>query len=113
MAPASGKLNRKITIQQPATAQDEYGQPTQTWSFLLGTWASIRAATSKEVYAASGFISQVSHTATIRWRPGVSIRSSQRILYRDRIFQIQAVSDPDESRAELNLLCLELNEGKP
>jgi SPP1 family predicted phage head-tail adaptor len=105
--PSAGKLNRKVTIQSPSTTQDEYGAPTQVWTDLITTWAAIRAATSKEVYAASGFTSQLSHIITIRWRPG--IQANQRIAYRGRTFEIQAVADPDESRVELNLLCLELN----
>lgn len=103
----AGKLNRKVTIQTPSTTQDDYGQPTQLWTDVLTTWAAIRAATSKEVYAASSFVSQVSHIVTIRWRPG--IQAKQRIIYRDRIFEIQALSDPDERRISLNLLCIEIN----
>jgi SPP1 family predicted phage head-tail adaptor len=105
--PNAGELNRKITIRAPSESQDEYGQPAVSWVDVLTTWASIRAATSKEVYAASGFASQLSHVVTIRWRPG--ILAKQRILYRGRIFEIQAVSDPDESRINLNLLCLEID----
>lgn len=107
---ASGDLNRKITIQFQTTTQDAYGQPQQTWTDVLNTWASIKAATSKEIYAASGFTSQISHKITIRF-PGVAIRSNMRVLFRSRVFDIQAVSDPDESRVQLDLLCLELNDG--
>lgn len=103
----AGTLNKQITIQSPSTTQDDYGQPTTDWTDLMTTWASIRAATSKEVYAASGFTSQLSHIITIRWRPGV--QANQRIAYRGRVFEIQTVADPDESRVELNLLCLEIN----
>lgn len=107
MALDAGKLSRQVTIQSPSTTQDEYGQPTQAWTDVITTWAAIRAATSKEIYAASSFVSQVSHIVLIRWRPG--IQAKQRILYRDRVFEIQAISDPDERRVSLNLLCLEIN----
>jgi SPP1 family predicted phage head-tail adaptor len=103
----AGDLSRRITIQSPSESQDEYGQPTQDWTDVCSTWASIRAATSKEVYAASSFVSQVSHIVTIRWRAGIAAK--QRILYRDRTFEVQGVSDPDESRVCLNLLCIEIN----
>jgi len=96
----AGDLNRRITLQSPSQVQDCYGQPTQDWTDMLTTWAAIRAATSKEVYAASSFVSQVSHIVTIRCRPGIAAK--QRILYRDRVFEIQAVSDPDEGRVILN-----------
>lgn len=102
-----GALDKRITIQSPSESQDEYGAPTQDWTDAATTWAAIRAATGKEIYASSGFVSQLSHVITIRWRTGISAK--QRVVYRGRIFEIQAVSDPDESRTELKLLCLEIN----
>jgi SPP1 family predicted phage head-tail adaptor len=102
-----GALNKRITIQSPLEVPGDYGEPTTQWTDVISTFASIRAATSKEVYAAQGYTSQITHLITIRWRPG--IRSNQRVIYRDRLFEIQAVTDPDERRAQLNLLCIEIN----
>ena len=108
---SAGQLNRRIAIQQESTSQDAFGGPITTWTTILCTWAGIRAVTSKEIYAASGFTSQVSHVITLRYQPCVAIRSSYRVQHECRIFEIQAISDPDESKRELQLLCLELNEG--
>lgn len=108
----AGPLNRRITIQSPSATQDQYGQLAQQWDDLIHTWGSIRAATSKEVFAASGFTSEVSHIITIRYRPAVTIKSNYRVLFNGRVFNIQAVSDPDESKVQLNLLCLETNDGQ-
>jgi SPP1 family predicted phage head-tail adaptor len=72
--------------------------------------ASINAVTSKEVYAlGAGFTSQVTHKVTVRFNPTLCIEAGYRILFRDRMFLVQAVSDPDESRARLSLMCLELS----
>ncbi len=108
---SAGDLNRHITIQSQSTTQDAYGQQTTTWDDLMSCWASIHAATSKEVYAASGFTSQVSHKITIRF-PALALRSNMRVIHRERTFNVQALSDPDEGRVQLDLLCLELNEGQ-
>lgn len=104
----AGTLNRPIKIQSQSTAQDAYGQQTTTWNDVVTCWASIKAATSKEVYAASGFTSQITHKITIRYQD-TPIRSNMRVAYRNRFFTIQAVSDADESRAQLALLCLEID----
>jgi SPP1 family predicted phage head-tail adaptor len=112
MSVGAGKLNRRITIQRPSQTRDQYGQLTTDWADVLSTWGGIRAATSKEVYAASGFTSQVSHVITLRYRPRTPILSSYRVNYQGRIFQLQAVSDPDENKVQVNLLCLELDEGR-
>ena len=107
-----GKLNRRITIQSPSTERDISGTPKKSWSDVLTTWASIRAATSREVYAVASFVSTLSHVITIRYRSGVTITHAMQVLYAGRKFEIQAVSDPDEGREQLQLLCLELNDGK-
>lgn len=107
----SGDLNRRITLQTPSTSQDEYGQPTDDWQDFVTTWAKISKITSRELYALGpGFTAAVTHTIVIRYRSDVT--SAMRINYRGRIFQIQAVADPDESRVKLELTCLEVDEGR-
>jgi len=107
----SGKLNRRITIQSQTATKDAFGSLLATWSDVTCTWASIAAPTSKEVYAlGAGFTAQVTHRIVIRYRDGIT--SAMRVNYRGRIFQIQAISDPDEDRVQLVLMCLERNEGE-
>jgi SPP1 family predicted phage head-tail adaptor len=104
---ASGQLNRPITIEAQSTAPDSFGQPQQTWTTVLSTWAGIGVVTSKEVYAlGAGFTSQVTHKITLRF-PTVAITTAMRVVYRGRTFIIQAMSDPDEDRREMHLMCLE------
>lgn len=106
----AGKLKRPITIESPSTKQDNSGQPTDTWATVCSTWAAINAVTSKEVYAlGAGFTSQVTHKVTVRHNPALCIEAGYRILYRNRIFLVQAVSDPDEQRVQRDLMCLELS----
>jgi SPP1 family predicted phage head-tail adaptor len=38
----AGKLNRQITIMQPAAGQDAIGQPVTTWVGLATVWANVR-----------------------------------------------------------------------
>lgn len=103
---SAGSLQRRITIQAQTTTQDSYGAEQQTWNDVLSCWASIKAASSREVYAAAGFVSQLSHIVTIRYTT-TAITSAMRVLYGTRTFLVQAVVDPDESRVMLNLYCLE------
>ncbi len=106
----SGKLKRPIDLQSPSTTQDAFGQPSSTWTTVASTWASINTITSKEVFAlGAGFTSQVTHRITVRFNPEVTIEAGYRVIYRTRVFQVQAVSDPDEQRVQRDLLCLELS----
>jgi SPP1 family predicted phage head-tail adaptor len=108
----AGALNRRIIIQQQSQARDPFGQPMTYWTDVVQTWAAISAPTSREIYGLGpGFTAQVTHKVTIRWRPG--IKSAMRIVYGGRIFQIQTLSDPDEGRDQIDLMCLEINEGQP
>lgn len=110
MAIETGKLNRRILIQQQSGTKDDSGHRADQWADVVSTWASITAPTSKEIYALGpGFTAQVTHKITIRWRPGVS--AGMRIIFRGRTFQIQTAGDPDEGRVELNLMCLEVDGG--
>lgn len=102
----AGTLNRRVGIMAPSVEQDDAGQPIDTFAPLYQCWAGIRTATSKEVYAASGFVQQLSHVVTLRY-PAVKITPGCKVTYEDRTFRVQAVSDPDESRVQLQLLCLE------
>ena len=103
-----GTLNRRIAIEAPGTQQDAYGQPQQTWTQILNCYASINAASSKEVYAAAGFVQQLSHVIRIRFVT-TPINNGMRVLYGSRSFDVQAAVDPDESRVVLVLYCLERN----
>ena len=104
-----GKLDRRVTIQSQTTTQDAAGQPTNVWTDVWACWAGIQVVIGKEVYDAGGYISEVTHTVTIRY-PSVAITSAMRVLYKNKKFTIKTVSDFDEGRKQLNLLCRELND---
>jgi len=44
----AGKLNRRIVIQSPINAVDEYGQKTQGWEKVAEVFAEIRPIGAKE-----------------------------------------------------------------
>ena len=104
----SGQLNRKVTIAAITHAPDAYGQPQPTWAAVLtNVWASIHSASGKQIYAASGFVSQLSHVITVRYTE-TPILPDMHVRYGTRSFIVQAVSNVDEANVQLQLLCLEL-----
>ena len=71
------------------------------------TRADIKAATGKDIYAlGAGFTSTVTHKVTIRY-PAVTIQAGMFVLYGSRSFLVQTVSDPDELRVQLDIMCQE------
>ena len=109
---ASGSLNRRVLIQQQTTQQDGYGQQQSVWSDYRSAWASVRTATSKEVYAASGFVSQLTHIITIRYNAALPVTHGMQVEFRGRTFLVQAVSAPNEDLVQQDLLCMERNDGR-
>ena len=101
-----GQLRCSIIITQKSSAVNEYNESTGQFDAVLQTWSKIAPLTSKEVYAlGSGFSEQATHKVTIRYRDG--IKAGMQIAYRAQTYRIQLVSDPDMTRAQLDLICLE------
>lgn len=105
----SGALRHRIQILAAPVTQDAGGEPiTADPTVLFECAAAIRAATSKEIYALGpGFTAQVTHAVTIRYPANLPPQGAQ-IRFRDRTFQLQTFSDPDERQRELDLMVLEL-----
>lgn len=102
----AGDLIHRIQIVKPTLAQDSAGGWQQDTDSVFATvWASIEALTGRELYAAQQRVSEVTHKITIRWYPGIVARMN--VWFDNRVFQIQAVQNPDERKIMLVLLCLE------
>jgi SPP1 family predicted phage head-tail adaptor len=97
----AGKLNRRITIQQQATTQDEYGQPVETWTTFAEVWAEIRDMTGKEYFAAQATQNAVQTKITIRYRAGIV--PAMRVVHGADVYNIEAVLGQD--KISLLLMC--------
>lgn len=93
---------------QPGTRQPFGAAQPQAQSYAT-VRASIVALQGRDIYQATQFVSDVSHTVTIRYRPGVN--AGDQVLYGQRVFRIQAALNPEERNIRLDLLCLEVNDG--
>ena len=101
-----GSLNRRITITRPSTTADDDGTPLNVWTHPYTYWASLTGIASKEMYSIGGFTSQVTHKVTIRYTK-TPIVAGDRVTCGTQTLKVQAVSDPDGLRAQLNLYCLD------
>lgn len=104
----SGKLRHRINILAASNALDSYGQPGNPIAFLT-VWASIDALLGKELAKAQQVVAEVTHKVTMRYQPNVT--ADMLIDFKGRIFQVQAVMNPKELNQQLELLCLERNDG--
>lgn len=103
MADAIGKLNRRVTIQQPATVQDEIGQPIPGWSTLAEVWANVRTLNGVETIKAGAEMSAVK--ASIRIRRRTDVTSAMRVVLGSTVYQVKAVLQDEGKRQWTDLVC--------
>lgn len=89
----AGELRKRVTIQEPSTAQDGYGAPVGGWTDVATVWASIVDVSGREFIAAGGTQNSAQTKITIRYRPGV--RSVMRVVHGSDIYSIEAVLGQD------------------
>lgn len=99
-------FRHRITLQELVTGQDEAGQPVQEWQDVATVWAAVEPLRGREYWAAAQVQSEVTTRIRIRYRSGV--RPDMRVLYDGRLYNINAVIDPEERHMELQLMCKEV-----
>lgn len=104
-----GKLKHRITLKQNNPTQDSEGVMIEAWVDLATIWAAVEPLQGRELLAAQAIAAEVTTRIRIRYRQGIT--PAMRVLYRDRIFDIQVPIDPEEKHQELQLMCREVIAG--
>ncbi len=103
-----GKLRSRIQIQSvDNSSRNALGEPVEAWSTITdGTvWAQIQPIVGNEAFLAEQVNSTVTHKITIRSLSTVTAK--HRVLFGDRIFDINSVRDIDERTEQMVLRCSE------
>ncbi|KAA1015971.1 phage head closure protein [Paraburkholderia panacisoli] len=106
----AGQLNRLVSIQQRVTALDSFGAQPQTWIEIKKVYAYIEALGGSERAAAESVSTDVSHKFTVRYDAiftDPKVAAAYRIVYANRIFDIQACLNADEANRIVELLAME------
>lgn len=103
----AGELRHYIRIDSRTNTRDSNtGESVTTWTKLADVWAKISPLSGKEFIAAQSVSSEVTGRVTIRYRDDVS--ATNRIVYRNKVYNIVAVLPDNESGLEwLTLLTSE------
>lgn len=109
-----GRKRHRITIQEAVEPEDYdpfvSGDAAQ-WNDIITMWASIDAASSRDVFNQGEQGMQVSHVITIRY-PGknVTVGAGCRVLFGTRVFSIvKGITNEEERNRELQFFGWELN----
>ena len=107
----AGRLRHVVTIQQRTLAQDTGGALQPAWSDVATLRAEVRSPAGLERVqpGMDQTIATVTHTVRVRAREAL-ILPSMRVRWGTRLFQIVAVTDPDNLGVQQVLNCFEIVE---
>lgn len=94
-----GWLRHRVTLESAAGTPDGAGGETLAWDTVATLWAHIEPAGAREEIVGGHLAGVVTHDITFRWRDDIA--GGMRVTYRDRVFRLLAVHDPDERRRYL------------
>lgn len=104
-----GRLRHRLTLQQPSLSADGAGGYTRSWADVAALWAEIQPFTARDVSGerlqGERLQSRVSHRIRLRYRAGVT--AEMRLTDGTRIFNIRAVTVPQEAKEMLEILAEE------
>ena len=103
-------FRHRITIQYPdGYEKNEEGIVVPKWADLATVWAAFEPLRSREFFEAAAVNAENTVRFFIRYMPGIT--QEMRILFDDRVFNITAVMDRADRKAELEIMAKELTNG--
>ena len=107
----AGRLRHRITVQAVTQTQNSYGEPTETWAAVGTVWADVRPARGSERFVSAGDQEQATITHRVRMRYVANLSPvNYRLVWREKVLDIEAVEDPTGRTAEMVVRCREVVE---
>ncbi|EEI47852.1 MAG TPA: head-tail adaptor protein [Proteus vulgaris] len=108
---AAGRFRHIITLQQPEPKPNRISGDEVIWRDVLkDIHASVEPLRGREYFQAQQVQSETTFRIRMRWFP--QVKSTMRVRFGSRIFDIVAIIDPEERHRELQLMCKEgVNDG--
>ena len=105
-----GQLRHRLEIQEQRFVRDEWGNQVSEWLTVATAWAAIEPIRGEEYWAAGAQQGETIHRVTMRYVPGVT--PEHRLLFGDRILEIESTLNLEERSRLLELLCKERLNGQ-
>jgi SPP1 family predicted phage head-tail adaptor len=111
----AGNRRHQVQVQQRVTGKDALGAPVHNWTTLFNTTVGITPLSGRELMAAQAIRAEATHNIEASYRAEWAnpVRAcGYRILFGERIFNIQHVQNVDERNREVLIIATEgLNDG--
>jgi len=95
----AGGLDHRITIEQPSSSQDGFGEPDQTWSTLDTVWAEVFPVRGSEEFEGQQVYAE--NTLGFRIRHRSDITRKMRIDHDGDKYDIVSIVEPRGTRNEV------------
>ena len=99
----AGELRHYCQVEGPTAAQNEYGEPLETWGVVGELWAKKEDLSGDELIEAQRVNAAVATRFTTRWRD--DLEPTYRLNLSGTPYNIEAILDPEGRRRMLVLLC--------
>jgi len=101
-----GRLRHRIVIEESIAGRDSFGAEVSEWIQFAKVWANVSPVSGGEFIAFKQINAEISTKVTIRYLVGVT--TEMRVLFKDRIFEINSIINPEEKNVSLLLMCMEV-----
>lgn len=106
----AGPLRTLVQVQRPSTTTDARGQTVQTWSTVARIRADLRQLSGREREAALQIVAEATWRAMVRYTPGLTIATTDRLKVGSMVYDVLAVVDLEQRHRTLQI---ELREHQP
>ncbi len=87
----AGELDRKVRLERRTTAQNDYGEPIETWVLIAEVWASRAVLSGRELFDSDQIAAELMYKFRMYYRSDLD--ATCRIVYGGQNYDIQAVSE--------------------
>lgn len=101
-----GKLRYRIVIEESIASRDSFGAEVSEWIQFAKVWANVSPISGREFVTFKQINAEISTKITLRYLAGVN--TEMRVLFKDRIFEINSIINPEEKNVSLLLMCKEV-----
>jgi SPP1 family predicted phage head-tail adaptor len=95
-APCLTKLNKRLVIEAPRRGMPEGGAAVVRWQQIAVIWAALQPKSGREVVTGDGQALLTTHDVWLRYR--TDLTGAMRFRLGTRVFEIQSIREPDESK---------------
>lgn len=97
----AGMLDRRIVVERQLEVRNAYNEVVQSWIPVGGCWARVRDTSTQERLRSQEIDAEITTRFTVRYNPfTVQITPRDRILYKDRVYNITGTREPEGTRKQ-------------